>query len=166
MTKPDAVQTLIDKQAITELLYRYCRSVDRLDPELGRSIWNPNSEADYGDFYQGAGPDVIDLICRQHQHLDSHTHQMSNILIEVTGERAASESYITATLRLQKADALQQITVWSRYVDQWSRHDGRWGLDKRIAIRDFDEIRPITVMNRSEMGRRDKQDPSYTVLSV
>ncbi len=153
---------LADKQGITELMYRYCRAVDRLDVELGHSIWNPGSVADYDDFYQGDGPGVIDLICAQHGHLLCHTHQMSNILIEVDGDSAASEAYITATLRLQRGEQLQQMTVWSRYVDRWSKHNDQWGLDKRIAIRDFDEIRNVTAMTQPTVSRRDRQDPSYS----
>ena len=127
-------------------MYCYCRSVDRIDRELGYSIWNSGSIADYGEFYRGDGPGVIDLICSQHRQLLSHSHQMSNILIRIDGDRASSESYVTATLRLQKDDKLLQMTVWSRYVDDWSRQAGHWGLDKRIAVRDFDEIRPVTPM--------------------
>lgn len=164
MTKADPIQTISDRMAITDLLYCYCRSVDRIDHQLGYSIWNPGSIADYGEFYRGDGPGVIDLICSQHQHLLSHTHQMSNILIVINGDQASSESYITATLRLEKDKQLLQMTVWSRYVDSWSRHAGRWGLDKRIAVRDFDEIRPVTPMTDGCAASRNRNDPSYAAL--
>jgi hypothetical protein len=91
---------------------------------------------------------------------------MSNIIIELEGDRAGSESYVTANLRIQRGDQIQQMTVWSRYVDQWSRRAGRWGLDKRIAIRDFDEVREITPLSGVQtMGSRDRNDPSYGVLA-
>ena len=38
---------------------------------------------------------------------------------------------------------MKQITTWGRYIDQWSRRDGRWAIDKRIMIRDFAEIKAI-----------------------
>ena len=41
---------------------------------------------------------------------------------------------------------------------------GRWGLDRRTLVMDFDEIRPVTEMNRHERARRDASDPSYAVL--
>lgn len=166
MITTESVQILLDRQAITEQMYRYCRAVDRIDVPLGHSIWHEGAMADYGDFYQGDGRGVIDLICAQHQHLLSHTHQMSNILIEVDGDTAASESYITATLRIEKDQQLQQMTVWSRYIDTWSRRNGRWGLEKRIAVRDFDEVRPVTAMSQTSTGRRDSTDPSYTALPL
>jgi len=57
-----------------------------------------------------------------------------------------------------------QMTIWSRYIDRWSRRAGRWGLDKRIAIRDFDEIREVVPLGDHDAGRRDRSDPSYAVL--
>ncbi|HYP63030.1 MAG TPA: nuclear transport factor 2 family protein, partial [Acidocella sp.] len=136
-----------------------------LDVPLGHSIWHEDGYADYGaDYYQGPGKGVIDLICRNHQGLLHHSHQVSNILIEVAGARAGSESYCTATLRMRREGRLVQMMVWSRYVDRWSLRDGRWGLEKRIAIRDFDEIRDVTPMYEHEVGRRDENDPSYAAL--
>jgi hypothetical protein len=159
------VRELAARQEITDCIYRYCRSVDRLDVPLGHSIWHEDGYADYGaDYYQGPGKGVIDLICRNHQGLLHHSHQVSNILIEVDGERAGSESYCTATLCMRRDGRLMQMMVWSRYVDVWSLREGRWGLEKRIAIRDFDEIREVTAMYEHEVGRRDENDPSYAVL--
>jgi hypothetical protein len=154
-----------DRQAITDLIYRYCRSVDRLDIPLGHSIWHEGATADYGaDFYQGDGRGAIDHICEQHRRTLHHSHQVSNILIEVDDDRAGSESYATASLRAYRNEKLFQMTIWGRYVDRWSRRNGRWGLDHRLAIRDFDEIREVTALNNHNVGRRDRSDPSYGVL--
>ena len=57
-----------------------------------------------------------------------------------------------------------QMTVWSRYIDRWSRREGRWALDHRLTVRDFDEIREVVPMKEHEIGRRDRSDPSYGVL--
>jgi hypothetical protein len=159
------LQDVADRQAITDLIYRYCRSVDRLDIPLGHSIWHQDGYADYGAaVYQGNGRGVIDYICAQHRHTLHHSHQVSNIIIDLDGDRAGSESYVTASLRVRRGEQLKHMTVWGRYIDQWSRRDGRWGLDKRISIRDFDEVRDVTAMYEHDTGRRDRSDPSYSVL--
>lgn len=156
-----------DRQAITDLLYRYCRAVDRLDPVLGHSIWSDDSVADYGDFYCGPGPGVIDLICEQHRHTLCHSHQLANVLIEFDGERAGSEAYVTANLRLRRGDQLMQMTVWSRYIDRWVKTAGQWALAKREAIVDFDEIRSVSALSEDVgRGARDRSDPSYAVLKL
>ncbi|WP_428311811.1 nuclear transport factor 2 family protein [Hydrocarboniphaga sp.] len=159
------LRQLADRQQIGELIYRYCRAVDRLDIELGHSIWNDGGIADYGaGVYQGEGRGVIDHICAQHRHTLHHSHQVSNLVIELDGDRAGSEAYVTANLRVRRGDKLMQMTVWGRYIDQWSRCNGRWGLDKRVSIRDFDELREVIAMGEHDVGRRDRLDPSYEVL--
>ena len=159
------IQALADRQAITDLIYAYCRSVDRLDVPLGHSVWHEGGQADYGpEVYQGDGRGVIDHICAQHRHTLHHSHQVSNILIDLDGDHAGSESYVTATLRVARGDKLLQMSVWGRYIDSWSRRDGRWGLDNRLALRDFDEVREVTEMHRHATGTRDSNDPSYAVL--
>jgi hypothetical protein len=160
----DATKALADRQAITDQLYRYCRAVDRLDVALGYSIWHQDGVADYGDIYRGSGRGVIDFICESHRQLLHHSHQISNILIALDGDAAGSESYATVNLRLQGQGKIQQITVWIRYIDAWSRRGGDWRLDRRQTIIDFDEIRDVLPMGQYAVGRRDSADPSYKVL--
>jgi hypothetical protein len=165
MVDDSRFNALADRLAITDLIYRYCRSVDRLDIPLGHSIWHDDAMADYGaDFYQGIGRGAIDHICAQHRRTLHHSHQVSNILIDLDGDRAGSEAYAIAALRAYRNERLLQMTIWGRYVDRWSRRNGRWGLDHRLAIRDFDEICEVTPLQHHDVGRRDRSDPSYGVL--
>lgn len=159
------IQALLDKQAITEQIHRYCRAVDRLDIPLGHSVWHEDATAEYGGgYHSGRGRDVIDRICADHRKLLRHSHQIANILIELRGDTAGSESYVTATLQGLRGETPFQITTCSRYVDRWSRRDGRWALDHRMAIRDFDERRDIGGLSADPLSRRDANDPSYAVL--
>jgi SnoaL-like domain len=159
------ITAIADRLAITDQIYRYCRAMDRIDHALGYRVWHDDGIADYGpDVFQGSGRDFIDFVCRQHANTLCHSHQMSNIIIELDGDRAGSESYVTATLRIMRGEQLSQISVWSRYIDTWSKRDSRWAIDKRIAIRDFSEIRDVTAMGADVIGRRDRDDPSYGVL--
>jgi len=159
------LRALADRQQIADLIYRYCRAVDRLDVPLGHSIWHVDGIADYGeDVYRGNGRGVIDHICAQHRRTLHHSHQVSNIIVELDGDRAGSESYVTATLRVRSGEQLKQISVWGRYIDEWSRRNNRWGLDRRLSIRDFDEVRDVTALYSHDVGRRDRSDPSYAVL--
>jgi ketosteroid isomerase-like protein len=161
------LRELADKQAIIDAIYRYCRSVDRLDVPLGHAVFHENAYADYGaDVYQGPARGVIDLICAQHRHTLHHSHQIANILIQLDGDRAGSEAYCTASLRIERDGRLQQMTIWNRYVDAWERRDGRWAIVRRQTIRDFDEVRDVVEMNRLDWGRRDESDPSYAVLGT
>lgn len=165
MSTGSILTAMADRLAITDLLYRYCRSVDRLDVPLGHSIWHDDGYADYGaEVYQGDGRGVIDHICAQHGRTLHHSHQVTNILIELDGDRAGSEAYHFACLRVASGERVKQISVWGRYIDRWSRRDGRWGLDRRLTIRDFDEIRDVMPLADHDIGQRNQGDPSYAVL--
>lgn len=165
MADQDILREMADRQAITDQIYRYCRAMDRIDAELGYTVFHEDATADYGaEVYQGDGRGFIDFVCNQHRSALVHAHQVTNVLIELDGERAASEAYVFSDLRAGQAPQVKQITTWGRYLDQWSKRDGRWAIDKRIAVRDFAEIRDASPMPLPERGRRDRSDPSYAIL--
>jgi SnoaL-like domain len=158
-------QDLTDHEAITDQLYRYCRAMDRIDHELGYAVWHDDGTADYGpDIFQGTARGFVDHVCAQHAQTLAHSHQMSNIVIELDGDKAASESCVTANLRINREGRLMQITVWSRYIDTWSKRAGRWAIDHRFTINDFDEQREVAPLRPTTRGSRDRNDPSYGVL--
>jgi hypothetical protein len=139
--------------------------VDRLDVALGHSVFHADSYADFGD-YRGAGRGWIDYICERHRDFLHHSHQVTNILIDLDGERAGSEAYVTATLRSRDGERLMQRQFWARYVDQWSRRDGRWAIDRRECVIDFDQLSEVTAIADHDRSRRDGEDPSYSVLRL
>jgi hypothetical protein len=152
-----------DRLAITGQIYRYCRSVDRLDVPLGYSVFHPDSYADFG-VYKGTGREWIDFICEEHRKFLHHSHQVTNIILDIDGDRAGSESYVTATLRRRDGDKLMQHQFWARYIDSWSRQDGNWAIDRRDCIVDFASISEVTPIREDDRSRRDHDDPSYKVL--
>jgi hypothetical protein len=160
-----SAQQLADRLAITDQIYRYCRSVDRLDVPLGHSIFHPDSKADFG-LYKGTGQGWIDFICEEHRKFLHHSHQVTNIIIEVDGDRAGSEAYVTATLRSREGAKVMQRQYWARYIDSWSRRDGHWAIDDRECVVDFSAVSEVTPIAEHERGRRDHDDPSYGVLGV
>jgi hypothetical protein len=158
---------MTDREAITDQIYRFARAMDRIDHDLGYAVWHEDGTADYGpDIFQGTGRGFVDHVCAQHAQTLTHSHQMSNIVIEIDGDKAASESCVTANLRIEREGKLMQITVWSRYIDTWSKRGGRWAIDHRTAINDFDEVREVTPLRPTTRGSRDRSDPSYQVLKA
>lgn len=156
-----SVQVLLDKQAIAEVLYRYARSMDRLDRELGYSVFWPEAVADYGVMFQGSGSGFIDMVMEAHLGFLSHSHQLSNILVTVDGDRATSETYGDVTLRRAGEDGgYVDIRNMGRYVDRWERRDGEWRIIDRKYLHDFDETNP-SGGDYATTGRRDRTDPSY-----
>jgi hypothetical protein len=130
---------------------------------LGHRVFHSDSYADFGS-YKGSGRGWIDFICQEHRKFLHHSHQVTNIIIEIAGDRAGSESYVTATLRSREGDRVLQRQFWARYVDEWSRRDGHWAIDKRECVIDFDSVCDVTALKEHSRSRRDASDPSYGVL--
>lgn len=170
MAQDSEIAALLAKQAITEALYAYCRSVDRLDHALGHAVFHEDSHADYGAaVYQGPGRGAIDRIIAQHDGLTSHSHQVSNVLIALDGgdepTRAGSEAYVTGTMRMLRDGKEFQICVRGRYFDRWEKRAGRWAIVHREVACDHDEVREVTSMRGTIHAARDTTDPSYAVLA-
>lgn len=156
-----------DRDAIAQQIYLYCRAMDRMDIPLGYSIWHDDGEADYGaGIFQGTGRGFIDFVNESHATVLAHSHQVSNIIITLDGDRAASESYVTAALRMADGDKQKQMTVRGRYLDRWSCRAGRWAIDKRVYVQDLDEICTVEPAGLPSNGVRDRTDPSYAVLDL
>jgi hypothetical protein len=167
---PQEVRDLLDRQAITDKLNRYCRAVDRLDIPLGHTVFHEDGHADYGSLYKGDGRGVIDLICKSHLETLNHSHEICNTIISLDGRdpctRAGSEAYFHSATRLMWDGQHTQIRVWGRYVDSWSKRNGEWAIDSRLVVFDFDELREISRTLRCDEGARDRSDPSYKVLKT
>ena len=156
-----------DKQAIAELLYLYCRAMDRMDIPLGYSIWHEDGEADYGEsLYRGSGRGFVDFAAASHTPMLAHSHQVTTIIINLDGDQAASESYVTAVLRFTEDGRLKNITAQGRYLDRWSYRNGRWAIDKRVYIHDLDEVREVQPAGNVSRGARDRSTPSYAILAA
>jgi SnoaL-like domain len=164
------------KQAITEVIYRYCRALDRMDRELADTLWHPDGTADYGLTYQGPASGLLDGFWSSHAKLLGHSHQVTNILIEVDCDRAGSESYAIGTLwDVPESGVLTRMVTFGRYFDTWSRRDGVWAMDHRRFVYDVVLLSPPDAVGRladlaaardpyGTAGRRDRSDPSYEVL--
>lgn len=175
-------RVVADKLAITEVIYRYCRAVDRMDRALADTVWHPDGTADYGATYpEGPASGLLDTMWANHAKLLGHSHQVTNILIDVDGDRAGSESYALGTLwNVSDTGVLVQLSAYGRYLDRWSRRAGVWAIDHRRFVYDavftsapsvpveaqHDVLGQLAVRRdpRATAGRRDHTDPSYDVL--
>ena len=157
-----------DRLAITDKIYTYCRSVDRLDVPLGHTVFHADAVADFPT-YKGTGRGWIDFICVEHLNFLHHSHQVTNVIIDLHGDdRAGSEAYVTAKLRLMDDGRLMEREFCARYIDLWSKRPSRtgadWAIDRRDCIVDFSASREVTSLSEDTRAQRDRSDPSYHAL--
>jgi hypothetical protein len=166
-----ALDELLAKQAIAEVIYGYCRGLDRMDRDLALDTWHEDGTADYGPVFNGTGAGFVDWVWNAHTAFTAHSHQVTNILIHVDlGDNAAvSESYVTVALRTAPNEgSVIDIVGRGRYLDRWSHREGRWAIDHRQYVDDFQAVYPMAATEATDRststGRRGPDDPSYGVL--
>jgi len=159
-----ALQELLDKQAIHELLLRYCRGVDRRDEELLRSVYHPDAIHEHGEHAMNArefAGVVVDSIGR----FAATSHFLTNVLAEVHGDLAHAESYVLACHRKEQGGERSDLTLALRYVDRLERREGVWGIVHRVALHDWSREDPLEsewLDARSMIqGLRSRDDRSY-----
>ncbi len=157
------LDTLLAKDAIRETLYRYCRGLDRMDKTMAYAVFHEDATADYIDIFQGSGRGFVDWVWEAHAALQRHSHQITNMLIEVDGDRAVSESYVTVALwSLPDAEGQQrEIIARGRYLDNWERRDGNWAIVKRLHVVDLQSMNLLNAAPVSAESTRDGSDPSF-----
>jgi hypothetical protein len=125
------LQSLADKQAIYEVLLRYCRGIDRLDMALVRSAFHPGA-IDNHVGYNGPVEGFIEFVEPSLRRFDGTMHILCNHLAEVDGDVAASETYALGVHWGEPAsEPMRNFTMKFRYVDHMTRRDGVWAIQER-----------------------------------
>jgi hypothetical protein len=158
------VAELIARQEITDVLHRYCRAVDRRDPDLLRSAYWEDAEDDHG-VYRGPVDGLVSFM--EGDGLAVIHHAISNILIEVDGDHARVECYLDAVHRREDDTGAWDEAVKGRYLDRFERRDGAWRIAHRLVVYDWGRIERATeawwdtLPGDWTRGSRDRTDPIY-----
>ncbi|OHV36055.1 MULTISPECIES: nuclear transport factor 2 family protein [Pseudofrankia] len=128
-----------DQAQISEVLIRYATGIDQRDWKLFRTCWTDDVEADYGLRLSGAEA-ITDYMTTAHRDMGDTRHQLSNLVIDVTGDRATARSYVHAVLMIRPDDPNAFIDVIGSYDDVLVRTADGW----RISSRSFHLVRMLT----------------------
>ncbi len=164
MNDEQRLRELLDKQEITEVIHTYARALDRLDEQLLRSVFHPDSQHAHGFVGPSSDPSLPskpgepkDFVAFAFDVLNTHSrthHLLGNILIEVDGDNAYAETYFSAYHRMRaKGDPLaaenaydneMDWLVGGRYIDRFQRRDGVWKISHRTGLTDWMRTQPPT----------------------
>ena len=152
-----------DRLAIHDVIVRYCRGIDRLDEDLVRSAYWPDSNDDHGN-YSGNGYEFAAYaIPRLRRSYDATHHVITNSCVYLHGEAAGAETYVHAYHR--KGDTVTLFV--GRYVDRFEQRAGEWRIADRVCVHDWSRVDPITESMPEGWsslfvhGQRDTTDTSY-----
>lgn len=182
------LQRLVDKEAIRDIMLRYCRSVDRRDWEAMRASFFEDCRDDHADF-RGTRDEFVAWLRVRHDMpgFFQSTHMISNCLIEFASpELAVVETYFTAKLELTadagghremlsrgNKDPLEadpsnlRVEVLGRYVDRFEKRAGEWRIARRLTVFDANYAHAVPPGERRNpewvLGTRGQDDPVYAV---
>jgi hypothetical protein len=171
MTPDAALQALLDREAIRECLYRYCRGIDRVDEAALRAAYWEDASDCHGA-WKGSAAGFIDQALARLRQGGLRVHQVTNVAIELDGDRAGVESSFLA-LQITAAKPLLQTFLAGRYLDRFERRRGEWRIAARTVVYDWIEERERPELARGDeglfglrqpVGRAGPDDASYAVL--
>lgn len=128
---------LLARQEIQQVVFRYCRGIDRVDMDLVRSAYHSGA-IDHHTGFEGELEDYLAWVEPALRRLGGTMHVVGNHLAEVQGDDAAVETYATAYhWGTGPEGAERSFTTGVRYVDHMKRLGGRWAIAERWAVREW-----------------------------
>lgn len=162
---------LLDREAIRDCLFRYCRGIDRTDEAMLRSAYWPDGTDNHGS-YVGSASGFVDWAMRALPTIERGIHQLHNILIEFRPGGAAVETYFSAFQRQAGPDGMRQWDMKGRYVDWFVKRGDEWRVLNRTVVFDWIEEMPLPPGSEAErfgqrqpIGGRFPDDPIYALLA-
>jgi SnoaL-like domain len=155
---------IADKQALYELVVKYCRAIDRCDEDLFLSVFHDDALLDPGHTFAGTPKEFVEYLNSAGRWSPGKRerriqHAVSNSLFDVVGDVAYGETYV----EVREIVDGERFAVVARYIDRYERRGGDWRIARRRVVRDFlvpsDEraFPPSAPVG----GSRDLGDPSY-----
>lgn len=134
-----AIQALLDKQAIREVLMRYCRGIDRMDVDLIKSAYHPDGWDEHGQYAAG-GWEYAEKVVERLRPLKATMHYVTNHLIELDGDVAHGEAYLLSHARFARGEEEFERTVGARYIDRYERRNDEWRIAHRTIVQEWSRI--------------------------
>ncbi len=134
------------------------------------SCFFDDAHLDYGQV-KGSPSDFVGFAATGLAPMVATQHILHQTRIELDGDRAGVETYVTAFHRMPAPDdaggGLVDLVAGARYADRFERRGGEWRIARRMMIYDWTRIDPVgAVLDDPTLvtGRRDRDDPSSEVM--
>jgi len=133
-----ALQALLDRQAIGDVIQRYARTLDWLDDDAQAGCYWPDAAIDYG-FFKGRADEFLPIVMGVERGSDRRWHMLSQPLIAFhSAASASSECYgIFAGATRQEDGTLAGNLYGGRYLDEWEKRDEEWRISERTYLLDW-----------------------------
>lgn len=173
-TEQFSVARANDRAEIQHRIHQFCRAVDRLDLEELREVFHPDAHDDHGVF-KGSPDGFIAWARGRHETVAYSSHHMTNVYIEFVEENEAfAETYFfiwqsvtpAASIMADSSDddSPYEMISSGRYVDRFTRRDGRWRIQTRTVVPGsmmrVPDGAPMALADGFAQYTRDARDPA------
>ncbi len=136
-----ALEAALARAEIHDLLMAYARGVDRADEALLASIFTDDSTVISGVVNGPGAAFARDITAFVRENLEMCFHSVANEWIDVRGDEAVGEHYVIA----QMVQAGTEVLTGGRYIDRYVRRNGRWLIQSRTFVADWNHSHPSTM---------------------
>ncbi len=150
----DAVEELMARERIRDVVYRYCTGVDHRDWALVRSCFDDGAVHRHGAF-TGGTDDFVAFAQYVLSGMPATVHMIGNVAIDRDGDSASVASKFVAYhhINADAGDASPVEThgrrtdwiVAGRYIDNFVRRNEVWRIAERTAFHDWTHAGATTI---------------------
>ena len=153
------------RNSIEDALRSYCRGIDRLHAPSISAAFHPGAAlVDYGPQPLTIEQFVENALASLARKFVVTQHRLSNVTVEVTGDRALVEAYVLAYHVEGTGDERRLHTFSGRYIDRFEARNGEWRIAQRTLRNDWSTVAPMgESMSGSWIasGRAGSPDPIF-----
>ena len=129
-----AIRELVDRQAITDLIYAYCYHFDRNEPELVAALFTADALVDYGpeaETIVGASAIASTIAVGLERTFAATSHHVSNVRLTFEGpDEASGTTYVYAWHRYR--DGSPDGELWAQYHHRFVRTAAGWRISALV----------------------------------
>ncbi|MEV6133687.1 nuclear transport factor 2 family protein [Streptomyces violaceusniger] len=126
-----SVQGLLDKSAITEVIYTVAHAMDTRDWDLFATCYAPEAEGDYVNANVAGREAIIAGTKAFLEPLDATQHLVGNLRVTVDGDIATAHATFIAQHVRAEATGSGQYILGGTYHDTLRRSDVDWKITRR-----------------------------------
>lgn len=134
-----AIDALLDRAEIEDVLLRYASTTDRFDYAGLREVFTDDARARFGDEWLEGADAIVTRIRRHTIDFAWQHHQLSVYHVDVDGDTARALTYTTSH-QVTKGIPDQVRLIVGRYHDELRRTDQGWRITSKemeLLLRDL-----------------------------
>ena len=143
MVRPKSVEELFDREEIYDILVNYARGADRGDADLIATAYHDDAIEDHGGTFYGPASKYVAMLRKILPAAARMSHIVSNINIELDGDKAYTECYFLTFSRSEAVENPHDNLTMARVIDRFERRNGAWKTAHRRLAWDWNHEMPL-----------------------